>query len=56
MNYQQIEHLTNTYITDHNKGLLTRTQLLYLVHRLDRMSSYVERSQSRSTRTHHDRV
>jgi hypothetical protein len=36
---QRLSELEQTYIQDRAKGLLTKVQLLRLLHRLDRISS-----------------
>lgn len=35
----KLKHLEQQYIRDHKRGLLTNSQLLNMVHRLDRISA-----------------
>lgn len=44
MDARTIDELSNTFITDYQKGLITQGQLLSLIHRLDR----IDYSQSQS--------
>ena len=38
---QQLKNLEHTYLKDYERGLLTRTQLLNMLHRLDRISHLI---------------
>ena len=37
MDARTIDELSNSFITDYQKGLITQDQLLSLIHRLDRI-------------------
>jgi transposase InsO family protein len=41
MNEQTLKDLEDQALRDHERGLLTRTQLLNIIHRLDRISHFV---------------
>ena len=40
MNEQTLKELEDQALRDHKRGLLTRTQLLNIIHRLDRLSHH----------------
>jgi hypothetical protein len=40
MNEQTLKDLEAVAIKDHQRGLITRTQLLNIIHRLDRISHH----------------
>ena len=40
MNEQTLKDLEDQALRDHKRGLLTRTQLLNIIHRLDRISHH----------------
>jgi len=41
MNEQTLQQLEQQALKDHRRGLITRTQLLNIIHRLDRISHIV---------------
>ena len=40
MNKQTLQQLEEQALKDHRRGLITRTQLLNIIHRLDRISHH----------------
>lgn len=41
LNHDTLEQLQQQAMKDHDRGLLTRTQLLNIIHRLDRISHHL---------------
>ena len=40
-NHQQLKYLEDQFLKDFHRGLLTRAQLLNIIHRLDRISHHL---------------
>lgn len=50
MNEQTLKDLEDQALRDHKRGLLTRTQLLNIIHRLDRISHHEIKGMANSQR------